>query len=202
MSNPCKSDCDGALLRCAMLASSPTLKVYFGRCASCALHWPSRHVTVKRQIAGARASRQSRTRSFAHRVLPAIRLADFFRGSHKFVAAIVALLVLVPAEASSLMPKLDIGKGGQCVAEPQWMRKNHMKVLLEQRDETVHQGIRDGKFSLKNCIECHASLHDNSVIGRADSFCEGCHRYEAVKIDCFECHSSKRSSALAQKDSK
>ena len=100
------------------------------------------------------------------------------------------------------MPKLDIGKGGQCVEEPQWMRKNHMKVLFKQRDETVHQGIRDGKYSLKNCIECHASAKDDSVIGRADSFCEGCHRYEAVKIDCFECHSSKRLSSLAHKESK
>ena len=107
----------------------------------------------------------------------------------------------------SFMPKLDIGKGGQCVEEPQWMRKNHMKVLLHERDETVHKGIRNGKHSLKNCIECHASLRDNSVLGRADSFCEGCHRYEAVKIDCFECHSSKRQSSnhqpsLVQKGSK
>jgi len=96
------------------------------------------------------------------------------------------------------MPKLDIGKGGHCVAPPEWMRINHMKVLFKQRDETVHQGIRGGKYSLKNCVECHASLSDNSVIGRPDSFCEGCHRYEAVKIDCFECHSSKRSVALVQ----
>ena len=107
----------------------------------------------------------------------------------------------------SFMPKLDIGKGGQCVEEPQWMRKNHMKVLLHERDETVHKGIRGGKHSLKNCIECHASLRDNSVTARADSFCEGCHRYEAVKIDCFECHSSKRQSSthqpsLVQKGSK
>ena len=97
------------------------------------------------------------------------------------------------------MPKLDIGKGGHCVAPPEWMRINHMKVLFKQRDETVHQGIRaGGKYSLENCVECHASLRDNSVIGRPDSFCEGCHRYEAVKIDCFECHSSKRSVALVQ----
>ncbi|HUW76766.1 MAG TPA: hypothetical protein VMV70_08795 [Gallionella sp.] len=97
------------------------------------------------------------------------------------------------------MPKLDIGKGGHCVAPPEWMRINHMKVLFKQRDETVHQGIRaGGKYSLENCVECHASLSDNSVIGRPDSFCEGCHRYEAVKIDCFECHSSKRSVALVQ----
>ena len=117
-------------------------------------------------------------------------------------ALLLALCMCASAFASEIygMPKLDIGKGGRCVAEPQWMRKNHMQVLFQQRDETVHQGMRGGKFSLKNCVECHASLRDNSVIGRADSFCEGCHRYEAVKIDCFECHSSKRSSVLAVKE--
>jgi hypothetical protein len=122
----------------------------------------------------------------------------------KLFALLAALLVCASADATEgyRMPKLDIGKGGQCVEEPQWMRKNHMQVLLQQRDETVHQGIRDGKYSLKNCIECHASTRDDSVIGRADSFCEGCHRYEAVKIDCFECHSGKRKSSLAQKESK
>ena len=112
---------------------------------------------------------------------------------------LILLLAVTPSwAASSIAPKLDIGKGGQCVEEPQWMRKNHMHVLIRQRDETVRKGIRDGKYSLKNCIECHASLRDDSVIGRDDSFCQGCHRYEAVKIDCFECHSSKRKSAWVQ----
>jgi hypothetical protein len=122
----------------------------------------------------------------------------------KLFALLVALCMYASADATESygMPKLDIGKGGHCVEDPQWMRKNHMSVLFKQRDETVHQGIRDGKYSLKNCIECHASLRDDSVIGRADSFCEGCHRYEAVKIDCFECHSSKRNPALVQKESK
>jgi hypothetical protein len=121
----------------------------------------------------------------------------------KLIALLAALFMYTSADAaeSAFMPKLDIGKGGQCVEEPQWMRKNHMHVLLRQRDETVHLGIRDGKYSLKDCIECHASTKDNSVLGRADSFCEGCHRYEAVKIDCFECHSSKRQSTLAQQAS-
>ena len=100
------------------------------------------------------------------------------------------------------MPKVDTGKGGQCVKEPQWMRKNHMHLLLHQRDETVHKGMRDEKYSLKNCIECHASTRDDSVIARADSFCVGCHRYEAVKIDCFECHSGKRKSAWLQRDAR
>ena len=98
--------------------------------------------------------------------------------------------------------KLDIGKGGQCVRDPQWMRKNHMHLLIHQRDEAVRKGIRDEQISLKNCVECHASLKDDSVIAREDSFCAGCHRYEAVKIDCFECHASKRSVALVTKDGK
>ncbi len=134
--------------------------------------------------------------------LHGLRRTDFFAGSPTFVAALMALVVLVPAQAATSFPKLDIGKGGQCVEDPQWMRKNHMQVLLHQRDETVHQGIRDGKYSLKNCVECHASTRDDSVLGHPDSFCEGCHRYEAVKIDCFECHSSKRASSLVQKESK
>ena len=104
--------------------------------------------------------------------------------------------------SDSNAPKLDIGKGGQCVRDPQWMRKNHMHLLRHQRDETVRQGIRDDQVSLKNCVECHASLKDDSVLAREDSFCAGCHRYEAVKIDCFECHASKRKTALVMKDGK
>lgn len=114
------------------------------------------------------------------------------------VLLIGLLFFVMPVSAESNTPKLDIGKGGQCVKDPQWMRKNHPHVLKHQRDETVHKGIREEKHSLKNCIECHASLKDDSVIGRADSFCEGCHRYQAVSIDCFECHSSKRKSAWLQ----
>ena len=75
------------------------------------------------------------------------------------------------------------------------MRKNHMHLLKHERDETLREGIRKENFGLKNCIECHASLKDDSVIARDDSFCVACHKYEAVKIDCFECHSGTRKSA-------
>jgi hypothetical protein len=98
------------------------------------------------------------------------------------------------------MPKPDIGKGGQCVRDTQWMRKNHMHLLKHQRDETVRKGIRVEQDGLKNCVECHASLKDDSVLARDDSFCVACHRYEAVSIDCFECHASKRKAALVKKD--
>ena len=116
------------------------------------------------------------------------------------VSLLLCLCIPVAWAAEANTPPLDIGKGGQCVRDTQWMRKNHMHLLRHQRDETVRKGIRDDQDSLKNCVECHASLTDNSVLAREDSFCVGCHRYAAVKIDCFECHASKRRAALAQKD--
>lgn len=112
------------------------------------------------------------------------------------------LCLCLPSAWADAAPKLDIGKGGQCVEDAQWMRKNHMHVLKHQRDEAVRKGVREEKHSLKNCIECHASTKDDSVIARADSFCVACHKYEAVKLDCFECHSGKRKSAWLQRNAK
>ena len=87
--------------------------------------------------------------------------------------------------------------GTQCVEPPAVMRRMHMEFLKHQRDDTVRGGIRGAKFSLKGCIECHASQQTGSVNGAPTNFCVSCHSYAAVKIDCFECHSSK-SSKLAQ----
>ncbi|MBI5918448.1 MAG: hypothetical protein HY849_03625 [Nitrosomonadales bacterium] len=58
-------------------------------------------------------------------------------------AMLLGLLFLLSAPtwaAEAGTPKLDIGKGGQCVKDSQWMRKNHMHLLTHQRDETVRQG--------------------------------------------------------------
>jgi hypothetical protein len=81
--------------------------------------------------------------------------------------------------------------GTHCVADPAFMRRNHMDLLRHQRDETVHSGIRGGRFSLQGCIECHASAATKSVAQAPGDFCVACHSYAAVKIDCFECHSSQ-----------
>ena len=68
------------------------------------------------------------------------------------------------------------------------MRRNHMDLLKHQRDETMHGGMRGAKYSLKACIECHASQKTGSVAQAQTDFCVSCHSYAAVKIDCFECH--------------
>jgi predicted CXXCH cytochrome family protein len=118
------------------------------------------------------------------------------------VSLLLCLCIPAALAADANTPKPDIGKGGQCVKDTQWMRKNHMHLLKHQREETVRKGVREEQDALKNCVECHASTKDDSVTAREDSFCVGCHRYAAVKIDCFECHASKRKQALAKKEDK
>ncbi len=68
------------------------------------------------------------------------------------------------------------------------MRRNHMKLLMHQRGETVHRGIRTKKYSLKNCLTCHAPEKPTADQSTPQHFCQSCHAYAGVRIDCFECH--------------
>ncbi len=107
----------------------------------------------------------------------------------------VALSVLTAGVSADVpKPKIPKGKGERCVEDTNVMRKNHMEFLLHQRDETVQRGIRTKKHSLKECLNCHA-VHDekNQPVGSDDKrhFCNSCHTYAAVSIDCFECHQSR-----------
>jgi len=82
----------------------------------------------------------------------------------------------------------------KCVADTDFMRRNHMKMLLHQRDETVHEGVRTKQFSLANCVSCHAVKGaDGKPVAYSDPkhFCRTCHSYAAVRVDCFECHASR-----------
>ena len=96
------------------------------------------------------------------------------------------------------MPVVKIEKGGACVAPVEEMRRNHMTMLFHQRDRTLRQGVREPRFSLKGCVECHAGGERGSVLGK-DGFCSSCHSYASVKIDCFECHTPLRQKKMAAK---
>lgn len=79
-----------------------------------------------------------------------------------------------------------------CVEPTEEMRANHMEYILDQRDATMHEGIRTTQYSLNECINCHVS--DAPDAPRADSekhFCNSCHTYAAVSIDCFQCHADR-----------
>ena len=92
------------------------------------------------------------------------------------------------AKTGGIGPTINIFKGDKCVRPTEDMRRNHMKYILHQRDQTMHEGIRTTQYSLKNCVDCHADPKTNSVLGK-DGFCASCHQYAAVTIDCFSCHS-------------
>ena len=94
------------------------------------------------------------------------------------------------------VPTVKIENGDACVAPAEEMRRDHMRMLLHQRDRTMRQGLRDTRFSLKQCVDCHASRKTGSVQGD-EGFCSSCHGYASVKIDCFECHTPMRQSGVA-----
>ena len=108
--------------------------------------------------------------------------------------AVCLLALLLPALAfsSDRVPKpvIDIDKPGKCVEDTATMRREHPDMLKHQRDLTMHDGVRTRKHSLKECVECHASAKTGSVLG-AKGFCQSCHDYASVRIDCFSCHASK-----------
>lgn len=105
---------------------------------------------------------------------------------------------LLAATAAAAQPAIErASRGEHCVADPQFMRLNHMDLMKHQRDRTVHAGQRTGRFSLKGCVECHAGRDTHSVAAAPGDFCVSCHRYAAVKIDCFECHASRPAAGVA-----
>ena len=112
----------------------------------------------------------------------------------RIARAICLLALLLPALAlsSDRVPKpvIDIDKPGKCVEDTATMRREHPDILKHQRDLTVHEGIRTRQYSLKQCVECHASTKTGSVLGDK-GFCQSCHDYASVKPDCFSCHASK-----------
>jgi hypothetical protein len=111
-----------------------------------------------------------------------------------------ALAALLPAASAgsadakpgvtTLQPAIQAALRGPCVAEPAFMRRKHPDLLKHQRNQTVHLGVRDTRASLKGCIACHASSTTGSVAVAQSDFCVACHSYAAVRVDCFECHSS------------
>lgn len=97
----------------------------------------------------------------------------------------------INAEPSFQLPR---GKGENCVEPTELMRRYHMEFLFHQRDATVRAGIRTPKHSLIECVQCHVQRHAESdgggfiPIDSPGQFCQACHQFTSVQIDCFECH--------------
>ena len=116
----------------------------------------------------------------------------------RLVLIMGSLLMLLPAQGLAETPFPTIhepeGEGVKCVHPEEEMRRNHMNYILHQRDETMHQGIRTEMYSLAVCIDCHVEPDEDGKIARHDEkehFCNACHEYASVQIDCFECHADR-----------
>jgi predicted CXXCH cytochrome family protein len=113
------------------------------------------------------------------------------------VLTVVALFCLVGMTvALSDVPRPDIprGQGESCVANTDFMRRNHMTMLEHQRDDTMLKGVRGDPYSLKDCVSCHAVDGADGTpvtVSSPEHFCRLCHDYAAVNIDCFQCHASR-----------
>lgn len=116
-----------------------------------------------------------------------------------------ALFVAIPARAGGVPePVIPKAKGTHCVRPLEWMRRNHMRLLLHERDEVVHKGVRVRDETLPGCMSCHVSkLADGRYpsVTSKKFFCNTCHAYAGVRIDCFSCHTNRpepsRKAALA-----
>ena len=117
------------------------------------------------------------------------------RGSMALALAAGLLLASGTAAADRVpLPALVKAHRGEACVEPlPVIRRDHMKFLTHQRDDTVHEGIRGARHSLVGCIDCHAAKDDAGHWVRIDApgqFCASCHEYVSVKIDCFGCHAA------------
>jgi hypothetical protein len=98
-----------------------------------------------------------------------------------------------PAETTTQATAAQAAAQGQCLAAPAVMRRTHPDLLRHERRVTVHDGVRDPRARLENCVTCHAV---RDAAGTAVSFqdprhfCQTCHVQAAVSIDCFSCHRS------------
>ncbi len=115
---------------------------------------------------------------------------------YRFTVSVLGLAVLLSLPCNAAVPVPQVPKaiqGEQCVEETAFMRRNHMDLLKHQRDDTLRRGIRDAKYSLNGCLTCHAVLDSQGQpvsIRNPRHFCNSCHGYAAVSIDCFGCHES------------
>lgn len=111
----------------------------------------------------------------------------------KLVWFVLIMVSIASVQSLADMPEVPRGKGEQCVEPAEIMRKQHMEFLLHQRDLTVREGIRTQKHSLTECVECHVQSNSQGEfipVNAPQQFCEVCHGFASVKIDCFECHAT------------
>ncbi len=124
-------------------------------------------------------------------------MTRFLRQTAILVYALIGFSLLsTSAVAETPFPTINepTDESVKCIQPEDVMRREHMNYILHERDETMHEGIRGEPKSLANCINCHVEPNENGEIAGIESkehFCNACHQYAAVQIDCFQCHADR-----------
>jgi hypothetical protein len=87
-------------------------------------------------------------------------------------------------------------QGDQCVEETAFMRRAHMDLLMVERDQAKRLGQRNADHSFVGCINCHVAP-TASKAEPSSHFCLACHSFNAVRMDCFECHLDRPAGTLS-----
>jgi Fe-S-cluster-containing dehydrogenase component len=111
------------------------------------------------------------------------------------VIGLVGVLFALAAQAEGCRRvRLGVSKAAKldnCVEPTEYMRRNHMELIRHQRDTTVYGGIRSTKHSMAGCVNATSADDQQPVPVNGDGqFCEACHDYAAVTLNCFDCHAT------------
>ena len=123
-----------------------------------------------------------------------VRHARPVRGLQQVLLLVVMVSLGVTATAEIRLPVPPGADGESCVEPVEVMRRDHMDLLMHQRDRTVRDGIRTSKHSLVNCLSCHTRKDASGAyipVNAAGEFCQVCHGSAGVRMDCFECHATR-----------
>jgi hypothetical protein len=76
----------------------------------------------------------------------------------------------------------------RCVEDVEYMRREHMQLVMSWRDEAVRQNRRiyvttDGRHFEKSLTRTCLGCHTNKAAS-----CDRCHNYLAVSPYCWDCH--------------
>ncbi len=123
----------------------------------------------------------------------------------KIIPGVIIFLALVgipfwynAISQAAQTPQLAVNNGStQCVESAQWMRDNHMDLLITWRDSSIRDNVKtyvasDGKqydASLATCLSCHNKAE----------FCDQCHNYVGARPNCWDCHDQSEGQISASK---
>jgi len=94
------------------------------------------------------------------------------------------------------MPQLQTPRGTECVAPAEEMRRSHMKMLIQWREDVVRRGDRkytawNGKVYNKSLTGTCLGCHDRQ------QFCERCHASVGVStLRCWNCHNAPQTAKV------